>query len=122
LLIRMRPEVRVLPGSPPALTSGNAGRHVGSPLVWRIRDEELLPDYRTWSSARRLRGRLFEGPVPRAARAKPGGRRSDGLRLLPGLPCLTVELISPVLSWFGATGGVSAPHRQRGPPMAPGGR
>ena len=31
-LIRMRPEVRVLPGPPPALTSGNAGQRVWSSL------------------------------------------------------------------------------------------
>src|SRR4030095_2685009 len=33
-LIRMRPEVQVLPGPPPLLNSTNAGRRVRSPLGW----------------------------------------------------------------------------------------
>jgi hypothetical protein len=47
LLIRMRPEVQVLPGPPLAMTSPNAGRRVQSPLGWADNGPRTL----TWLPA-----------------------------------------------------------------------
>src|SRR5215203_315417 len=46
---RMRPEVQVLPGPPPTMTSGNVRRRVRVHWAWRMPDQELLPGYRSWS-------------------------------------------------------------------------